>query len=662
MTESIPTKTTRKGCLYKLLERILLACLLLLLALSAAITYIVRQRPQTIQAPCASVIGAGSLEQFYGSPSEHSVLAIRMNEKDFIGNVLFANEDLYFVPSLELMLKLNLELPIAWWLRGTENFDSFVLYPGALAYRDGFALHNPVGAKQLVPIDWHIPPFANDDTVRLALPSTNSLPGLLLSMPPDSNRLDMALHIDAEWSSRSGVPILLPPQGQHPAYLAVACPTGASLNNLLPAFAGAMRWLLPGCELDSVLWLRHPAVQALLSQPTPVVAVFAHPAAPGAKAQLTLLFPEKREAWVMETLRTAQMDAALIPETLGMWNGVVLPPSATTGAPLVGWLADCVAIAGTPQAFEALPAPPHFAPQPAPAAIGFAAEGHLDTYNGVPLPKSPELIPGDWLIFTANSSIEAAVANLIRPAELCEPSPENNIPEKPEPFWDAGTSYKPYNAHYQIQSLLAADKLYDALDLWQRHAPSPLGDEPGAVYAPGFWPHRVANPMPLVTETAWCILNSCALYTVPEGSERVKEWGDFLVDWKRGPDAAPLSTIEESASQDDLYPLVTVWLGLRTATSWMYPEGDNVPARWTHRIEELQTEISARLLRPGQCLTRRDYLMPPLRNTPGLSSAALDAIARLPECPISETRFLEPPALDYRSQQLLSPPPPHSHR
>jgi len=175
------------------------------------------------------------------------------------------------------------------------------------------------------------------------------------------------------------------------------------------------------------------------------------------------------------------------------------------------------------------------------------------------------------------------------------------------------------------------------------------------VYAPGLGPRTISNPMPLVTETAWCILNSCTLYTAPEGGERVKEWGDFLVDWKRGPDAAPLSTIEESANQDDLYPLVTVWLGLQTATMWLYPEEDNVPEAWSQRLEELHTELSARLLQPAQCLTRRDYLLPLLRNTPGLSPAALDALGRLPECTLTETRFLEPAELDYVTQELLSP-------
>ncbi len=643
MANAPASKNTRKGCLYKLLKRILLACLLLFLGLSAAITYIVRQRPQTIEAPCDAEITAGSLEQLYGGPTEVDAMRLAESKAKFSGKVLqkvvhLNHSTTYFVPTMRYMLQQGFLLTFAFLLRDRNVVDYFF-------YNDGFSITQSNMSGITMPanrsIPWHIPPFANDDTVRLALPAKNGTPSLLLAIPPDSSRLDMALHIGADWAHKADVPMLLPPQSQHAPYVAFACLSGASLSNVIPELLVAVRRLLHGFEIDYMRWLWHPAVQALLSQPTPVVAVFFRPSAPGAKAQLTLLFPDKRESWVMETLRTAQLDAALIPEKLGAWNGVVLPPSVISGTPLVGWLADCVAIAGTPQGFESLPSPPHFAAQPAPAAIGFAAEGHLDTYNGIPLPKSPELIPGDWLLFTANPSIEAAVDNLIRPAELCEPSP----PEEPRPFRMKGSPGKPYDAHFQIQSLLAVDKLYDALDLWQRWAPRSLEEEPGAVYAYHYCLDQFSNRMPLVTETAWCILNSCALYTAPEGGERVKEWGDFLVDWKRGPDAAPLSTIEESANQDDLYPLVTVWLGLQSATMWLYPEEDNVPEAWSQRLEELHTELSARLLQPAQCLTRRDYLLPLLRNTPGLSPAALDALGRLPECTLSETRFLEPAEL-----------------
>jgi len=641
------SKNTRMGCLYKLLKRFLLACLLLLLALSATITYIVRQRPQTIEAPCDAYISTGSLEQLIGGPAEEKAKDIAEYRQRYSGNILIAfapkvGAFIHYVPTLGYMLQ-NIPALISARLSRAPYFDPYSKFSNGFSVNLTATLDPAIRTSPYIP--WHIPPFANSATVRLAIPAWNATPGLLLSMPRDSNRLDMALRIDADWATKSNVPMLLPPQGQHAPYVALACPSGASATNIVGAFANAAHALLHGVEIDSVRWLRHPGVQALLSQPTPVVAVFSPAAAPGAKAQLTLLFPDKREPWVMDTLRAAQLDAALIPETFGAWNAIALPPSATAGTPLVGWLADCVAIASTPQAFDSLPTPPHFAPHPAPAAIGFAAEGHLDTYNGVLLPDSPELIPGDWLLFTANPSIEAAVANLIRPAELCELAPENEATKNLDPFWYAGDTSKPYNAHYQIQTLLAAGKIYHARDLWQRWAPRGLKEEPGAVYAPRYWIGFTPNPTPLVTESAWCILNSCALYTAPEGGDRVKDWADFLVDWKRGPDAAPLSTIEESANQDDLYPLVTVWLGLRTATNWMYPEGDNVPARWTHRIEELQTEISARLLRPGQCLTRRDYLLPLLQKTPGLSPAALDALARLPECPLSETRFLGPAEL-----------------
>lgn len=384
---------------------------------------------------------------------------------------------------------------------------------------------------------------------------------------------------------------------------ALACADGPSLLALIDG-------LHAGPESNNNRMMRYPGLRDVLAaEPMPVRYV-CH------QDYEALELEHLSSRHLLEILASHHVAPVTLME-FGEWQAVALPPSMDCAEPLLAWHEDRVVIASNTSA-----APDCFRSRALSAAVEAAAVLSLREYGKVVhLPVAMRAVP--------SPELELLPPQDARPAQGLREWVESTL-KQAEPEDNASPELWPHEVFVLAGSgdaLATADLL-----------PSAFGGSPeaGKYFGPGG-----ISAAPLVTESAWCLLTMGRLYSttsadvgaalIDDRKEDLQAWGDFLTRWRRGPDPAPLSTLEEQAGPGDLYPVLLVYLGLSAAKA-MWPAGET-PAAWQARLEELQVELSARLLQEGQCLSCPEHLHPLLQEARGLSAIVISALEALPVCP-----------------------------
>ena len=407
----------------------------------------------------------------------------------------------------------------------------------------------------------------------------------------------------------------------------------------------------------------------------------------GATLEASLHLEGLPEAIVLQAVADAGMGDAAVPQDAGEWHGLALPPTWYASAPQVLWNGAAGMVSSSN--LENTSATSETSEVPADALLRIR-EDSLNFYRFAGSGKPPwgtgpvlelvgqvrefpaQSIPHGprWLAFTRPDAVgspppfvlshkqpfgaspETTAANQLELIELnaiAQHALENQCAIEVPRAEGMHTGLWPHEAYEVCHPWIQEGRAQDAAAVWKQSTPERVATsgEPGAVYTPAA-PHvrGFQSAAPFVTQTAWSILTTAEIYGALPAEDAasfhnrytddMQAWVDFLLLWKRGPDAAPLACIEESAGPGDLYPLLTVWLGLQAASAWLHPDPATRPQEWARHASELRTEISARLLQAGQCLTASDMLLPLADTLGGLSPPALSALDRLPECPQSQ--------------------------
>jgi hypothetical protein len=417
---------------------------------------------------------------------------------------------------------------------------------------------------------------------------------------------------------------------------------------------------------------RYPGLESLSGEAKAFRATMAFPKATAVSHGMTVELSGLTVAIITRQLETSGLLNRSVPREFGGMPGLALPPSFLLKEPVMGWGDGRVLLASSSLAMEDTAKKAGSTAREAVAVLQVAALPlyYLESAGRLPsrlewlenppseLFQRQELVghvrqiarqelAGNWITFHAVDEERTEPPAMYHPVAPCNKDEVGVVASHP------AASIWPIEAWQTVHALLTAGKSYEAMKAFtetQIQRDDIFGrDEPGGIHYPATseWAgDSFRSESPLVTQTAWSILTTSELYAGFDVAETrafreeqwqaMEDWSNFLVRWKRGPDAAPLSCIEESAGPDDVYPLLVVYLGLRAGADWFYPDGSGMPEAWQLRLDDLRTELLASLLQPGQCLTCPDLLMPIAESRGQLSPAALDALHRLPACPPPE--------------------------
>lgn len=595
------------------------------------------------------------LQERAGNIGSHRVLAEHRNVR------------LFFSPGLLAWCRMP-EAYANAWLRG-----EMVQLPGGftLGYDEGFFLSLDFVKDAAPSIKWlPLSPRSNVDNGRTSW------------MPDATGRVAIIEHSDQTLQQLRSLWVRVPDaiaEIAAPTTFVTPMPEDAVLQldcgnaELGEALLETLQIAAPGVHKLSRL-LRYPGLETLPEEATSITVRLTAGEDSVCNPEATVALAGVDSTRLESALDTSGLSQRSVPMEFINWSGMALPPSVFLAEPLLAWAKDYAVLATSPKAIGGMPDPTLGQPLEVVALlrISTSLHSHLESNETPPTSDTMQTdgspdersnmqslpgrivkvaegsLSGAWVVFGDQAGSSSAIPAAYAPASPCSPDATEIDPDKP----DKAVPW-PHEIWRSVHTSLAAANLYEAMNTVHQansaYSELPKGGEVGANFRPARWDCSNMPPVsasPLVTQTAWSILTTAELYNAldptdavlfrEEQAEAVQEWSNFLVRWKRGPDAAPLSCIEESAGANDVYPLLVVYLGLRAGADWFYPVGAGMPEAWQLRLDDLRTELLASLLQPGQCLTCPALLMPIAESRGQLSPAALDALHRLPACPPPE--------------------------
>lgn len=534
-------------------------------------------------------------------------------------------------------------------------------------------------AEDCNPYEW-----TDDPGQYTLIPEANGRPAILASRNAKTLQLEaLWIRLPDDFLLMEDAPLTSPLPGEN-TLVQLTTANAALLDAAMEGLAALNAVFAESLHDQTMAFLEYPALPPMRAQADGAMTLALEF---GTKMGVSLRMEGVAESAVLQAVADAGLGDSAVPQDAGGWNGLALPPAWFAPAPHVAWndtaaMASSGGLESTPAITERIEAHAdallriredsfnyyHFSGSGKPPwGTGPVLElvGQVREFPAQSIPHGPR-----WLAFTRPDAVgspppfvlshkqpfgaspETTAADQLELIELnaiAQHALENQCAIEVPRAEGMHTGLWPHEAYEVCHPWIQQGRAQDAAAVWQQSTLDRVtrSGEPGAVYAPAA-PHvrGFQSAAPFVTQTAWSILTTAEIYGALPAEDAagfhnrytddMQAWADFLLLWKRGPDAAPLACIEESAGPGDLYPLLTVWLGLQAASAWLHPDPATLPQEWASHASELRTEISARLLQPGQCLTASDMLLPLADTLGGLSPPALSALGRLPECPQSQ--------------------------